>query len=91
MRVASEAFDLLAAMAEHGNPASASDAGVGVLAIRAAIRGAWLNVRTNLGGADDKAKTATIRAEGGRLVAEAERRETEILGVVERRVGGGEG
>ena len=49
MRTPLASFDLLMTMARHGNPASASDAGVGAICARAAVRGAWLNVRTNLG------------------------------------------
>ncbi len=64
MRTSFEAFDLLAAMAERGNPASASDAGVGAICARAAVRGAWLNVRTNAGGVKDKVKLEEILAAG---------------------------
>ena len=70
-------------MADQGNPASASDAGVGALAIRAAIRGAWLNVRTNAVGIKDKAAIAQIMSEGAKLEAAAAVRETEILRIVE--------
>src|SRR5690606_15008721 len=54
MRTAFDVFELVGAMAEHGNPASASDAGVGALCARAAVRGAWLNVRTNVAGLKDR-------------------------------------
>ena len=47
MRAAYETFDVLEAMAQKGNPASVSDAGVGALAARAAVLGAQLNVRIN--------------------------------------------
>lgn len=83
MQVAAESWDLIRAMAEQGNPASASDAGVGALAIRAAIRGAWLNVRTNAVGIKDKAAIAQIMSEGAKLEAAAAVRETEILRIVE--------
>jgi glutamate formiminotransferase/formiminotetrahydrofolate cyclodeaminase len=85
MQVASGAFDLLKAMAEQGNPASASDAGVGAICARAAIRGAWLNVRTNASGIKNKAAIASILEQGDRLEQEAARREAEILGVVEKK------
>jgi glutamate formiminotransferase/formiminotetrahydrofolate cyclodeaminase len=46
-------------MAEKGNPASISDVGVGLLATRACIEGAAMNVRINLAGLkDEKAKTS---------------------------------
>jgi glutamate formiminotransferase/formiminotetrahydrofolate cyclodeaminase len=83
MRAASEAFELLRAMAEHGLPASASDAGVGALCARAAVRGAWLNVRTNAASLRDKAAVAGLLEEGARLEREAATRELEILRIVE--------
>ena len=48
METASKSYELLAEMAEKGNPASVSDVGVGALATRACIAGAALNVRINL-------------------------------------------
>ena len=39
MKASMRAFPVIKAMAEKGNPASASDAGVGALAARAAVRG----------------------------------------------------
>jgi glutamate formiminotransferase/formiminotetrahydrofolate cyclodeaminase len=86
MRVAAEGWDLIGAMARDGNPASASDAGVGALALRAAIRGAWLNVRTNATGIEDKRAIADILAEGMAIEREAGTREAEIMGVVEAKM-----
>ena len=83
MRTAFEAFDLLEAMAERGNPASASDAGVGAICARAAVRGAWLNVRTNVGGVKDKAAIEGIVAAAAKLERAAAEREVAILTVVE--------
>ena len=48
METASKSYELLAEMADKGNPASVSDVGVGALATRACIDGAALNVRINL-------------------------------------------
>jgi glutamate formiminotransferase / formiminotetrahydrofolate cyclodeaminase len=48
METAAKSYDLLAEMAERGNPASVSDVGVGAQATRACIEGAALNVRINL-------------------------------------------
>lgn len=59
METASKAYPLLAEMAGKGNPASISDVGVGLLAVRACIDGAALNVRINLSGLkDEKVKSA---------------------------------
>ena len=40
-------FEICEAMIKKGNPASVSDAGVGVLCARAAVHGAYLNVKIN--------------------------------------------
>jgi glutamate formiminotransferase/formiminotetrahydrofolate cyclodeaminase len=87
MQTAYRAFGLIRAMAEQGNPASASDAGVGALCTRAAIRGAWLNVRTNAGGIKDKGAIEAILRDGAQIDAAAARLEAEILEIVERKFG----
>jgi glutamate formiminotransferase/formiminotetrahydrofolate cyclodeaminase len=47
MEVALEAMDLAIQMAAKGNPNSVSDAGVGALCARTAVKGCYLNVRIN--------------------------------------------
>jgi len=74
-------------MAASGNPASASDAGVGAICARGAIRGAWLNVKTNASGVKDKATLDAILAEGSKLEKLAADREAAILAVVESKFG----
>ena len=86
MRTAHTAFEVLHAMAEQGNPASASDAGVGALCARAAVRGAWLNVRTNAGSIKDQAAIAGILQEGPKLEADAAKAEEAILKIVQERM-----
>src|SRR5213595_1833119 len=54
MEMASKAYDLLGEMASKGNPASISDVGVGLLAVRACIDGAGMNVRINVANLKDK-------------------------------------
>jgi glutamate formiminotransferase / formiminotetrahydrofolate cyclodeaminase len=62
METASKSYELLAEMADKGNPASVSDVGVGALATRACIEGAALNVRINLAQLkDEKFKTALLK------------------------------
>ena len=70
-RAAAEAFPLLRAMASDGNPASVTDAGVGALAARAAVRGAALNVRINAAGLADRAAADELIASARALEAEA--------------------
>jgi glutamate formiminotransferase/formiminotetrahydrofolate cyclodeaminase len=83
MQAAARIFDVVHAMAEHGLAASASDAGVGALCARAAVRGAWLNVRTNVSGLRDPASVGHILENGARIDREAAEREAEILRIVE--------
>ena len=54
METSFEAYNMLQKMAEDGNPNSVSDAGVGALACRAAVHGAFLNVKINCAGFDDE-------------------------------------
>ncbi|MEP6573128.1 MAG: glutamate formimidoyltransferase [Gemmatimonadota bacterium] len=87
MKLAHESFELLEAMATSGNPASASDAGVGALCARAAVRGAWLNVLTNLAGAGDRAAFQELLADGKLIVEDSAKREERILQAVEKQFG----
>lgn len=84
MRVSLELFPLLEAMAREGNPASVSDAGVGALAGRAAVRGAALNVRINLADVGDPALAAQLKSEVATLTAQADAAESKVLAMVER-------
>ncbi len=85
-RAAAEAFPLLRAMASDGNPASVTDAGVGALAARAAVRGAALNVRINVAGLVDRAAADELIASARALEAEAAAAEEEILRVVDSKI-----
>lgn len=87
MRAALAVFPIVRAMAEEGNPNSVSDAGVGALAARSAAFGARLNVRINAAGLKDRAKADALTAEADAIAAEAARLETEVLEIVERKIG----
>ena len=82
MRTSAKAFPLLKEMATSGLKSSISDAGVGALAARAAIRGAGMNVLINLDGLDDADYKSACVAEQSRLETEAEAAEAEILELV---------
>jgi glutamate formiminotransferase/formiminotetrahydrofolate cyclodeaminase len=84
MEVAVEALEVCRAMAELGNPASASDAGVGALCARAAVRGAYLNVRINLPSLADRARGAEFLARGAQLESRAAELEAATLELVHR-------
>jgi glutamate formiminotransferase/formiminotetrahydrofolate cyclodeaminase len=86
MQTAAAALEILKAMAETGNPNSVSDAGVGALAIRAAVMGAFLNVKINAGNLADKSFIQKILKEGKKLEDSVCRKEAEILKTVESRL-----
>lgn len=79
MHAAYDTFDLLEAMVANGNPASVSDAGVGALAARAAVLGAYLNVRINAAGLKDRETTDALLAEAAEVAAKASEREVQII------------
>ena len=82
MKAATRAFPVIMAMAQKGNPASASDAGVGALAARAAVRGADMNVRINAAGLKNREVAEALIAEAAELVKHAEEQEMAILEIV---------
>lgn len=60
IRTASESLELLLAMAETGNPNSASDVAVGALCLRTAVSGALLNIRINAADLDASLVAETL-------------------------------
>ena len=86
METAYESMEVMAAMAESGNPNSVSDAGVGALATRACVRGAFLNVKINTADLEDKAFVEDILNKSRKVDEMAEKKEKEILGIVERKL-----
>lgn len=86
MKVALKTMPLLEAMAEKGNPASVSDAGVGALAARSAVLGAQLNVRINAAGLKDRAAADRLTAEADGIAAEAIKAENRILQIVNSKI-----
>ncbi|MFN2115945.1 MAG: glutamate formimidoyltransferase [Anaerolineae bacterium] len=79
MREALASMELMAAMADKGNPSSVSDAGVGALCARAAVRGAFLNVQINGQGLADEDYLAAVMEEGRAMLVDAEEQEADIL------------
>ena len=86
MELSLESMHIIKSMAEKGNPNSVSDAGVGALCARAAVLGAYLNVKINAGGLSDK-QFAAEKINAGKLIADqAEAMEKEILQIVETKI-----
>lgn len=86
MKTSYAAFEIIQAMAETGNPNSVSDAGVGALAARSAVMGAYLNVRINAAGLKDKAFVDKVLAEGAELENNAKEKEAVILSIVNSKI-----
>ena len=86
MEEAVKVFPLAQLMAEQGNPASVSDAGVGALAARAAVRGALLNVKINAAGLQNRALADELVGRAEAIAAEAENLEASVLKVVESKI-----
>ncbi len=86
METALKALPVCRAMALKGNPASASDAGVGALAAVAGIRGAELNVRINAAGLKDREAAGQLTARAAEIVRTALAEETEILKLVNQHI-----
>jgi glutamate formiminotransferase/formiminotetrahydrofolate cyclodeaminase len=86
METALASMAVIRAMAEVGQESSASDAGVGALCARAAVRGAFLNVQINAKQLKDRAFAEDVAARGAMMVAEAERLEAETLALVHSRM-----
>jgi len=89
MQNAYASMEVIRAMAETGNPNSISDAGVGALCARAAVTGAFLNVRINASGYDDKKFVDEIIATGKKIEDLAIQKEGEIMKIVNEKIGMG--
>jgi glutamate formiminotransferase/formiminotetrahydrofolate cyclodeaminase len=87
METASKAYDLFDDMAENGNPASISDVGVGLLAVRACIEGAAMNVRINLGSLKDEQVKSATRDKLQKIIGESEARFQKAHKIVESKLG----
>lgn len=86
METAFESMETIKAMAEIGNPNSVSDAGVGALCARTAIRGAYLNVKINSASYKDKNFVDEILKKGEDIENQAEIVENEIMKIVNEKI-----
>ncbi len=87
MRLAAQGLPLMHAMAERGNPNSITDAAVGALCARAAVYGAWLNVKVNLDGFKDNDFAEACLKEADAILAQALEQEQAMLVLVNQRLG----
>lgn len=87
MQASFDSMVVIKAMAEIGNPNSVSDAGVGALCARTAVMGAFMNVRINAAGFDDKKYVEEIVAKGKEIEQNTIKMESEILEIVNTKIG----
>ncbi len=87
MQTAYASMEVIKAMAEIGNPNSVSDAGVGALCVRSAVMGAFMNVRINAAGYDDKSYVTDIISKGKAIEDKTIALETAILKTVNEKIG----
>lgn len=87
MQLSYDSLEIIKAMAEHGNPNSVSDAGVGALCARSAVMGAFMNVRINAAGYTDKEFVNSIVAKGKDIEQKTISKEAEILKIVNEKIG----
>jgi len=86
MQKSYESMEIIKAMAEIGNPNSVSDAGVGALCARSAVMGAYLNVKINASGLEDKVFVNEKLSEGLEIETKARELEDEILEIVNKKI-----
>ncbi|MDX9946762.1 MAG: glutamate formimidoyltransferase [Bacteroidales bacterium] len=84
METALPGFSLIREMVQKGNPNSVTDAAVGALALRSCIKGAYLNVRINSVGLDDKEFVNDIISRGKAIEDQAISEEESILALTDR-------
>jgi len=86
MRTSFQTFELLGEMIEKGNPNSISDAGVGALATRTSIYGAYLNVMINMSGLERDNVMQQFAEEAENILARALTYEEKLLSEVKKAV-----
>jgi glutamate formiminotransferase/formiminotetrahydrofolate cyclodeaminase len=86
METALSSIAVMRAMAENGNPNSASDAGVGALCALTAVEGAYLNVKINARGIVDKRFTEDMLRRAEEIAQKARSCRNMILETVEQKI-----
>ncbi len=86
MELSLKSMDIIENMAIQGNPNSVSDAGVGALAARSAVLGAFLNVKINARDLEDRAFAEMILKRGNEIELLAIEKESRILEIVRSKI-----
>jgi len=86
MEVSFNSMEVMLEMAKTGLPASISDAGVGAMCARTAIRGAHLNVRINVKDLDAPEFVSDVLHKAKTIERKSEELEREILDLVDKQL-----
>lgn len=86
MQASFNSMEVIRAMVETGNPNSITDAGVGALCARSSVIGAFLNVRINASGCDDKSFVSGIISRGKEIENKAIALESDILKIINEKI-----
>lgn len=86
MELSLQTFEVIQAMADKGNPSSVTDAAVGALCARAAVHGAYLNVKVNTGDLEDKAFVKDVLARGVKMTKEADKLEAAVMKMAHEKI-----
>jgi glutamate formiminotransferase/formiminotetrahydrofolate cyclodeaminase len=86
MKIALASFEVIHEMVEKGNPSSITDAGVGALCARAAVHGAFMNVKVNMKDLKDAAFAEKTLAEANAMAARADEWEKLIREIVQKQI-----
>jgi len=87
METSFASMEVIKAMADIGNPNSVSDAGVGALCARSAVMGAFMNVRINAAGYEDKVFVSDILKRGKEIENKTIALEKDILIIIDGKLG----
>ena len=87
METVYSSMNLIKAMVEKGNPNSVTDAAVGALCARSAVLGAYLNVKINAGGCEDRQWVEDILAKGSTIENKTIALEKEIIQIANGKIG----
>ncbi|MCJ7507339.1 MAG: glutamate formimidoyltransferase [candidate division Zixibacteria bacterium] len=82
-----EVLSLSRIVAEKGNPNAVSDAGVSALMAKAAMEGAYLNVRINLPSIEDREFVASTKEKADKIRQDAEILIQEVKRIVDDKIG----
>lgn len=86
MQLAINSFEVIEQMLREGNPNSITDAAVGALCARTAVHAAFLNVKINCSGLDDKSFVQEVLSKGEQLCQFADNKEQTLLKLTHERI-----